>query len=218
MSIFLFDHTQDNCSHTINFSPLSDQDGLPFPLHLHLVWKFVLAISLLFTLIEGTRLRLIIIAYIKSPETKLGPINYLIWVDEINSIFLGMNVLFRIIFILSPEPVSILFGSQFCEFANFIGLVYLAGSSIWGSYIALFRVLFIKAHSWLKNTVGIENLLWIMMFVGALQNLIFATTFFYTDEESFVRKTCYHLSLKDLTIMQEYQVKRKMNLVRIKLF
>jgi hypothetical protein len=206
MSIIFLEHSNSNCSHPINFSPLSDQDGLPFPLYLHLAWKVILAISLLFTLIEGTKLRMIIIAYIKSPETKLGPINYLIWVDEINGIFLGMNILFRIIFILSPEPVNILFGSQFCDFADFIGLVSLSGSYLWGCYIALFRVLFIKAQNWLKKSIGIKNLLRLMLCVGTIHGFIFATTFFFTDEESFIKKICYHLSIKDLTIMQDYQV------------
>ena len=206
MSILFLDYLQDNISTAVSFSPLSDQDGLPFPLYLHPVWKVLLAITLIFTLIKGTRLRKIIIDYIISPESKLGPINYLIWVDQINSIFLGINVLFRIILFLSPIPISTLIGSEICNFTEFIFLIFLAGSYAWSCYIALFRVLFIKAQKWLTDSIGIKNLLWIMLIAGTAQILFFANIILYIDEDSFLKKICYHLSLNDVIIMQDYQV------------
>ena len=206
MSLFFVEHSKENASNLLSFSPLSDQDGLPFPLYLHPAWKVVLAISILLTLIEGTRLRLIIIDYLKSPERKLGPINYLIWVDQINSFFFGINAVFRIVFFLSPEPIGILLGSQFCDISHLIAVVSLAGSYTWGCYIALFRVLFIKCQNWLTNTIGIKNMLCTMLCIGTTQIFSFAAIFFYIDEESFVRKICFHLSLNDLTIKQDFQV------------
>jgi hypothetical protein len=57
--------------------------SLPFPLNLHPFWKSVLTTSLLATLIEGTRLRKLIIRFLNSPETNVRAINYLIWVDQV---------------------------------------------------------------------------------------------------------------------------------------
>jgi len=57
---------------------------LPFPLNLDPIWKCAFAISLLATLIEGTKLRRLIILFINSPESNVGPINYLIWVDQVS--------------------------------------------------------------------------------------------------------------------------------------
>ena len=125
---FFFDYFSTNLSINggiVNFSQLSDSDGLPFPLYLHPVWRFVLAISLLIVLNQGTRLRAIIISYITSPETKIGPINYLIWVDELNGILLGLSIAIRIGFLLSPYPVGSLLGNDFCKFAEFTASVYI---------------------------------------------------------------------------------------------
>ena len=36
------------------------------------------------------RFRSIIFSYLRSPETKMGVINYLIWLDQVNGVFLGV--------------------------------------------------------------------------------------------------------------------------------
>ena len=88
------------------FHPFIDSDGLPFPLYVNGYWKATISIVLLFTLIEGTRLRIVILSYLSSPETKLGSVNYLIWIDQINGFFLGYTIIARIMFIVSPYPAS----------------------------------------------------------------------------------------------------------------
>ena len=211
MSVLFLEFQKCNASAQINFSPFSDQDGLPFPLYLHPIWKIIFSLTLLFTLIEGTRLRKIIIDFISSPESKLGPINYLIWVDQINSFFLGINLLFRVVFFLSPEPIGILIGREVCDFTEFSILIYLAGSSIWGSYIALFRVMFIRAQTWLTNSIGIKNLLWLLLSIGTGQIFYFAIVTLFVDEESYAKKVCHHLSFDDVIIMQEYRVNLNKN-------
>jgi hypothetical protein len=55
--------------------------------------KVGLFLLYLATLVQGSRLRLVIISYINSPESNLGPINRLIWIDQINGVFLLLRYL-----------------------------------------------------------------------------------------------------------------------------
>jgi len=169
MSLLVLDFSQTDISKILNFTPLSESEGLPFPLYLHLLWRTLLVLSLLFTLIEGLKLRKVIVDFIISPESKLGPINYLILVDLINSLFLGVSIIFQITAYLCPVPLSIFLGNKFCNLIQFIGAIYIGGSCIWGSFIALFRVLYIKAQNWLTNSVGVPRLLIIMLTFGAFR-------------------------------------------------
>jgi hypothetical protein len=209
MSAVFLEYSQANSSTSqeiIIFSPFIDSEGLPFPLYLHPILKILLSMSLLLALVQGTRLRAIIIAYIISPETKLGPINYLIWVDEMNGVFLGVSIAIRIIFILCPYPVNNLLGSGFCKFVEFIGILYIGGMSTWGCYIAVLRVLFIKAQMWLQDTIGVTLLLQMLLLLGLVMNLSAGLLFLHFDEDSITKKFCYHLSVSDFNILEEYQV------------
>ena len=191
------------------FKTLSDEDGLPFPLYLKFYVRVGLALSLVFTLVQGARLRKVIISYIKSPETKLGPINYLILVDQINGLFLATSIIMRTVFIISPVPMSTVFGNNVCNLANFVGAVYIGSACIWSCYISLFRVLFINAQNWLKNKIGVNRLLYILLVTGYAQILTFATLFLLFDTENSTMKMCSHLSDADLKIIDAYQVNFK---------
>jgi hypothetical protein len=102
-------------------------------------------------LAKGIQLRAKIVVFLKSPDAKLGPINYLIWVDQVNGVFLGVSIFLRVLMIASPVPLSSLLGEDFCTWADFLGLIYLGGSYIWGSGIALFRALFIKCQRLIRD-------------------------------------------------------------------
>ena len=209
MSSAFLEYSEINSSISLQvfvFTPLSESDGLPFPLYLSPIWKIILSISLLATLIQGTRLRAIIVSYIASPETKLGPINYLIWVDEMNGALLGVSIAFRIAFILCPSPVNVYLGNDFCKFSEFIGVVYIGGASTWGCYIAVLRVWFIKGQMWLQDTIGVVRLLQVMLLLGGVLNLSAGLLFLHIDDDSITKKFCYHFSVNDFKIMQEYQV------------
>jgi hypothetical protein len=67
-----------------DFIPLDDISSLPFPLNSHPLFQLIYLASLVFALVEGTRLRLKIIAYLNSSESNIGPINFLIWLDQEN--------------------------------------------------------------------------------------------------------------------------------------
>jgi hypothetical protein len=136
----------------IQFHPIPDDEGLPFPLSLNTYWKIVLVILYLLTLYKGTQLRVIIISYIHSPESNLGPINYLIWVDQINSCILSLTILTRIVYMILPFPLSSVVPLDVCQFFTFVGLYHMGGTYMWGTCIAVFRVLFVTAQSYLKQT------------------------------------------------------------------
>ena len=84
MSKILMSSNQNfSYSNILTFNPLDAEEGLPFPLYLDESWKWLITISLIFTIMEGTRLRIVVIKYLNSPEAKLGPINYLITIDQV---------------------------------------------------------------------------------------------------------------------------------------
>ena len=190
----------------ISFETLPEEQGLPFPLFLHPAWRAFLGISLLVTLVFGAKLRLKIISYIKSPETKLGPINYLIVLDQINGLFLAGSIVMRITFLISPEPMSKVVGDYFCNVANTFGAVYIAGSYLWSCCIALFRVLFVKAQDCLKEKFGVKNLLIVMIFFGVAQIFPFSILLLLFDNENSTFKLCSHISNTDLEILDAYKV------------
>jgi hypothetical protein len=198
--------TSSTAENYVNFHSLDDYDGLPIPLNFPTIWKLILSILLLVILVLGTRMRVAIISYINSPESTLGAINYLIWIDEINGALLGISIVVRIVFILYPYPISSQLGSYFCGVTEFIATAYIMGMTTWGCYIALFRVLFIKVHAWLKNCIGVGNFLWLLLTVGVLQNIVITALALYADDESIVKRFCNHLSIKDLEILDDYQV------------
>ena len=199
----------------INFTLLNDQDGLPFPLNLAIHWKLLVAASLLTILIQGARLRKVIISFINSPEARLGPINYLIWIDQLNGILLAFVIIMRIVFILSPISGNILLGPFACTLTEFVAAVYLGGSCYWNFSIAVFRVLFIKAQTWLTQIIGIKTLLMAMLVLGFVLILTFASLLIAYDSVSSVRKMCFHHYVADLEIVEAYQVK---NMYRINLY
>ena len=67
---------------TISFETFDDSIGLPFPLNKDPIWRLLLASILLIVLMFGTVLRRQIVQYLRSPDSKLGPINVLIWMDQ----------------------------------------------------------------------------------------------------------------------------------------
>jgi len=90
VKLFIFKHVIRNgllARNVFSFVPLNDNIGLPFPLYVSYAWKTLLASSFLLTLFEGSRLRKITISYMLSREANLGPINLLIWVDQVTIVF-----------------------------------------------------------------------------------------------------------------------------------
>ena len=106
--------TLQNSSSTIQFKPFAEFENEPFPLYLSFGTKLGLTLLLTLSLWFGMTLRTIIINYLRSPDTN-GPVNYLIWIDQLNGILLGIVILVKILAINSPVPLSLIFGESFCE-------------------------------------------------------------------------------------------------------
>lgn len=114
-------------------------DGTPFPLNQSTSVKVTISLSLVFILCFGVIVRRKIFKYLQTVDCKKNPINYFVWLDQLNGGFLGLNVIFYIVTILLPFPLSDLIGYEVCNWADLFGCFYLAGSTNWGWTIALIR-------------------------------------------------------------------------------
>jgi hypothetical protein len=76
-------HFTTNENLTLSFVPLRNEDGLPFPLFLSDNWKMLMTIWLSMILVFGLRLRIGIVAYLRAPDTMIGRLDYLIWMDQV---------------------------------------------------------------------------------------------------------------------------------------
>ena len=56
----------------VEFEPFSDTDGLPFPLYLPFMWRLFLCGLLGVSLVLGIFFRFVIMAYLKSPSSKVN--------------------------------------------------------------------------------------------------------------------------------------------------
>jgi hypothetical protein len=113
---------------------------------------------------------------------------------------------FQIIAINLPFPLRDLFGDNFCKGIRFPATFYTFGSVIWGCFIALFRVLYIKAQNWTKYQVGEDNLLVSFIVTGSILNVAIALAVTVLDEHSYVHKMCTHQSQSSIDMLLELQV------------
>jgi hypothetical protein len=209
LTVLLFtrgNYSDDSDEQFIIFRPINEL--LPFPLNLKYEWRIPIAMSLLMNMIFGTKLRIIILQFLKSPDTNLGPINYLIWIDEINGTLSAATISSRILSLILPFSVSSLFGQTFCNFLFYLSGLYTGGCFVWGSCIAVFRVLFIKAQTWLKRTIGIKNMLYLIIFSGFVVLIgLNSVLFLYDNGPSY--RICLSLSRESSLIMLDYLVREK---------
>lgn len=100
----------DSNGSLIVFEAFTEEEGLPFPLYLNFGWRILISLVLLAILIVGLHYRIIILKYIWTKESN-KPINFLILMDQLNSLMLGFGLVVRIVSMLSPAPLSQAFGS-----------------------------------------------------------------------------------------------------------
>jgi hypothetical protein len=86
----------DDKNISTKFHPFDNAIGLPFPIFLPFGWKLFMSVSLLLTLFFGIKLRLIIFKYLAAPATNLGPINNLIFMDQLNGLLLAPVIVVHI--------------------------------------------------------------------------------------------------------------------------
>ena len=151
-------------------------------------------------------MRWIIFSYLASPETKLGAINYLIWLDQVNGLLLGTSMIIRAVLNLTPFPLTDIFGSAFCEWIDFPGTFYIAGSAVWSTMTAIYRILFIKATDWIRRNNHEQNVLVLCLLTGFTLHLSMALWLTMFDPWSAFEKLCTHRSNEEIGILLEYQV------------
>lgn len=114
--------SSNNSLEVISFFPFREHESLPFPLYHSDSVKTFISIVLTITLALGLKFRITIISYLLAPDTKMGPINYLIWLDQINGLFLGLVILFRIITINISRPLRLILSPTMCEWSDLPGV------------------------------------------------------------------------------------------------
>ena len=77
-----------------------------------------------------------------------------------------------IFFLVSPIPSVSLAGPGFCQSVIFLRFVHFGGTYMWGTWIALFRVLCVTSQNFLKEKIGVGNLLVVMVTTGISEVII----------------------------------------------
>ena len=116
---FLYFLNNSSTVERFNFVPVSEDP--PFPFNLDYSWRLCISVAMSFILVSGIFLRKIIISYLLAPDTNTGPINLLIWMDQVNGLFLALNILGRIVAFILPFPLSVLTGDLLCKWSPLPG-------------------------------------------------------------------------------------------------
>ena len=188
------------------FKMNSDKSFLPFPINQNLFVKILVCSVLAAILILGFRKRFLILTYMLSPEVKMNPPNLLFGLDQINGIFLALIIIFRIIFNLLPEPLSDLADPRICAFAELMSGSYISSTIVWRCYTAVLKLVYLKAQNWLQNTIGVNNLLLALVIVGLGKIALFSSVMIYSENDSYIKRSCYHRNATDLEILYGFQV------------
>ena len=179
-----------------------------FPLSIAYHWRLVCALYYLIIICAGIVFRSVILRYLTDQDTKSTPINWLIWLQQLNGLFAGtfnLSVVFTVL-ILESSLKSLL-GDQVCHWLPLSGCINLVGYLVWSCLIAIYRILYIKAQDWVKFTIGERRLLVIILIFGLLLHGSIAGTMFYHDDENITGRACSHYSVKDLEITLDYKVR-----------
>jgi hypothetical protein len=191
----------------IHFSDIVD--SLPFPQNLPYTGKLIVGIYYLAIVFIGLLLRKIIFTYMVKSDHRNSPINTLFWIDQLNSLSFGLTLAVMAFAFLLPQPLREIFGDGFCNWIPITGCFYMLGQVLWGCFIAVYRILYIKAHKWVKFKVGENNLLKIFLILGFVLQITSSFLLFYFDNESIQSKTCNQYSGKKLEILLMYQVVKR---------
>ena len=81
--VYFFAKYQSNDKILLEFVPFSVEEGLPFQMYLSEPSKIIMTSFILLILLYGVKLRLQIVSYLRADDTKLGRLDYLIWLDQI---------------------------------------------------------------------------------------------------------------------------------------
>jgi len=180
------------------FYSFHSESGLPLPRHLPRPFKKFLSVILTANLIYGFKLRKVILSNL--PETKLGPIDYLIWMDQTNGLFLAIVSIVRL---THNEPL----GS--------------AEQNVGRCLLPMDRPSKLPLHRWGRRLeflhwslqsplhqgatdFGEKTLLRVLLLVGCL--LAYGVSF-CQDSKNTTERVCFQYSNEDIDIIMNYQVR-----------
>ena len=112
-----FTETENTESFVFN----SDGSLPPFPFNLSYSTRIFISILMALVLVGGLHYRMLIFRYLVQPSTNKGPINLLIWIDQLNGLFLAITSIGRIIAFMLPFSMSQLTGETFCRWTPLPG-------------------------------------------------------------------------------------------------
>ena len=179
--------------------PLSFLESLPFPINAEISTKLSILTFLISNFILGFVLRVKIFKYLKSVNIKENQINYFMWNDQMNGIFLGLNILYTSSVLFLPFPLSDFIGDEACNWTDIIGAIYVEGQTVWSCFMAIYRVAFIKRQTFVK-TIGESNFVFALTIFGYGIIVSFSALLAYHDK-GILYKMCTHYSVEEVTIM-----------------
>ena len=136
----------------------------------------------------------------------MGSINHLIWLDQVNGDFLAIAMTIKAVLNIIPFPLLDVFGAQFCEWIDLPGNIYISGSFLWSALTAIYRVLFIKATTWIRRKNNEKIVLVVCLTLGFTLQLPIALWLTKYDSWSSFEKLCTHYSNEKINIQLAYQV------------
>ena len=125
-----FETLENNTSLVSQFSYNITED-LPFPINLSDPMKNTLCSLLVIILITGLILRIQICCYIQSRDAKRTPINVLLWLDQLNGLFLSCIIVLMIVALALPFSIQSFLGNEFCHWVRLPSGLHLSGSVTW---------------------------------------------------------------------------------------
>ena len=185
----------------MNFTPLSISESLPFPLNTDDAFKILISLYLVLNLAIGSSLRLKILVFTKCHNFKENPINLFIWFDQLNGILQGINIIFTLFVLQLSFPLSDLIGKGGCNWMDLIGTLYLIGQTIWSSFIAIYRLLYIRFQRFFKNGLKQSKFALIASVFGNTFVILSACIQAYFDK-GILYKICSHQSVTEVAILK----------------
>ncbi len=194
--------------HWINASALTIdefEEKLPFPLSLPYLIRSSFAVYFFLVLVLGLKCRKILFDFLTATETKMIPINGLVFVNLLSGTFFGtVNLAFTIISLILSVPIKNVLGDQACNWISLSGCFHLIGLIIWNCFIAICRILYIKAQNLMKYELGELRLFGVFISFGVVLQLSLSIFLFYFEDGNFLGKMCTHQSALDLEIFGQY--------------
>lgn len=188
------------------FEPLNSSESLPFPLNGSILTKIVVTAYLLINFLIGCSLRSKIFAFTKTQKVKDNPINVFIRLDQINGIYMALNIIYTISVIYLEFPLSTLIGIEGCNWMDLLGTAYLIGQSTWSCFIAGYRVLYIKYQTFFKYGIKEKKFVILLTILGHLF-IIYSSCLLAYFDKGISFKLCSHYSSIDLRILKVRKLK-----------